>query len=544
MLKNKMKKYIYNTIFWISRFITLFIFGICFTAVLNAKYLISESFFSCLMKTVYNISAFINTTFHINSNQIKYIFSLYTDPSPFRFLHIWKYNLCRSFSLNSQYIDIFLISAVSIIIVFLLCHLFFKNFNVKYKYHTFAIFSIFFTCVIFSFFTNHINFFILLIITCVVFALVNLFYKHRINSKAILLLPIITEVFYFEEILNRIKYVKSFNILLKTVYLLIISIIISNIMYIVFYFRKEYPIKPMMPSETYNLCVDNNTGKIIVSSNPFLYIIDNDNRFFLKEKYGFIQNISYNSIKKEIYIFDVDTAEIYTLSADSYEKLKTLNVENHFFAAFYCDEKNDDLVLCFENMDYYALLIDAKENIIKMKYNTECLNDNIIYNKFRDSYILSFFEKHQFVQELKRDSNEVKNLPMEPEQGYIAFSEQNKEVYIAYHQQGKIGVYDAQTMQLKRKIKSNYAVKDITYDEELNVLIAPSYFTGYVDIFLMDGSDKLLTRECVGYELREAKFDAKKENLYVCSRNGLYKIPINIKELIKNVSHETFNYNL
>ena len=99
-------------------------------------------------------------------------------------------------------------------------------------------------------------------------------------------------------------------------------------------------------------------------------------------------------------------------------------------------------------------------------------------------------------------------------------------------------------MKLKRKIKSNFTVKDITYDEELNILIAPSYFTGYVDIFLMDGTDKLLTREFVGYELREGYFDHKKENLYVCSMNGLYKKKIDIKNLIaenSNVSHETKN---
>ena len=94
-------------------------------------------------------------------------------------------------------------------------------------------------------------------------------------------------------------------------------------------------------------------------------------------------------------------------------------------------------------------------------------------------------------------------------------------------------------MKLKKKIKTNYTVKDITYDEELNVLIAPSYFTGYVDIFLMDGTDRLLTREFVGYELRMAKFDFKKENLYVCSKNGLYKKKIDIKKMIEKVSHET-----
>jgi uncharacterized secreted protein with C-terminal beta-propeller domain len=91
-------------------------------------------------------------------------------------------------------------------------------------------------------------------------------------------------------------------------------------------------------------------------------------------------------------------------------------------------------------------------------------------------------------------------------------------------------------MELKRKIKTNYTVKDITYDEDLNILIAPAYFTGYIDIFLMDGTDKLLKREFVGFELREAKFDDKKENLYICSRKGLYKVPLKIKNLIEKCS--------
>ena len=138
------------------------------------------------------------------------------------------------------------------------------------------------------------------------------------------------------------------------------------------------------------------------------------------------------------------------------------------------------------------------------------------------------------MQEIKCDnSSKVENIDSDIFQGYICISNKNKEVYVAFHQQGRIGVYDAQTMKLKRKIKTNYTVKDITYDKELNVLIAPSYFTGYVDIFLMDGTDRLLTREFVGYELRQAKFDFKKENLYVCSRYGLYQKKLDIKKMIK-----------
>ena len=145
---------------------------------------------------------------------------------------------------------------------------------------------------------------------------------------------------------------------------------------------------------------------------------------------------------------------------------------------------------------------------------------------------MSFYNSNNFLQEIDIENKKIRNIKADKYQGYLAISERNKEIYVAFHQQGRIGVYDAETMKLKRKLKSNYMVADITYDEELNILIAPSYCTGYIDIFLMDGSDKLLTREFVGYELREGCFDPQKENLYVCSMSGLYKKQIDIKKLV------------
>ena len=164
--------------------------------------------------------------------------------------------------------------------------------------------------------------------------------------------------------------------------------------------------------------------------------------------------------------------------------------------------------------------------------------DGVIYNKYRDCFLVSFYDDNEFLQEIDIKNKKIRKIKADKYQGYIAISERNKEIYITYYLQGRIGVYDAQTMRLKRKIKSEYITKNIRYDEELNILIAPSYFTGYVDIFLMDGSDKLLTREFVGYELRDVCFDSKKENLYVCSINGLYKKQIDIKKLInKNLKY-------
>ena len=65
---NKIGQYLYNIIFWTLRFITLSVFGICFFAVLNAKYIWSETFFTTLINISFNVSYYIHKL--LNSNNL------------------------------------------------------------------------------------------------------------------------------------------------------------------------------------------------------------------------------------------------------------------------------------------------------------------------------------------------------------------------------------------------------------------------------------------------------------------------------------------
>ncbi len=215
-----------------------------------------------------------------------------------------------------------------------------------------------------------------------------------------------------------------------------------------------------------------------------------------------------------------------------------------FDSARLCTNEDCSKLIVIYEYSNIGYIIDLDTYHIKYIKGFAFPRDKLIFNKYRNCFLMSFHDGNSFLQEIDIENKKIRKIKADKYQGYLAISERNKEIYVAFHQQGRIGVYDAETMKLKRKIKTNYTVKDITYDEELNILIAPSYFTGYVDIFLMDGSDKLLTRAFVGYELREGCFDPQKENLYICSATGLYKKQIDIKKLIEqnsNVSHETKN---
>jgi hypothetical protein len=234
----------------------------------------------------------------------------------------------------------------------------------------------------------------------------------------------------------------------------------------------------------------------------------------------------------------------FILNIETFDIVKKINVLKPGYdnaSILCCNDIFSEIVFVLENGVCGSINLDTYD--IKYIKGISDSSDSIIYNKYRKCFLITFWEKtefsrNNFLQEIDIENKKIRKIKADNYQGNIAMSEKNKEIYIAFNQQGRIGVYDVKTMKLKRKIKSNYTVKNITYDEELNILIAPSYFTGYVDIFLMDGSDKLLTREFVGYELREGCFDPQKENLYVCSQTGLYKKKIDIKNLINKTKNK------
>ena len=534
--------YLYNIIFWVSRTITISIFGICFFAVLNAKYVFSELFFSKILDSSLSVSYHIQKTLNIITSFSVLKLSLFIDPIAVKAKALFY----KLFCINSQNIDILIYAFISILLIYFTIKYIFKNKKLIFT----VILEVFLVYFFIYFFTHNLNFLLLSLISPIFFMIMYLINLYCPFQKIIMLFPLVGEIFCIDNIVLFITKKKQ-----KELFVLINSIIISSIlfMFMPYYNNESYNlvIKNDIYSDIYNIDVDNKQDRFAISSYPILLFDNINNKQEIKTKFDlYHQDIVVNWRKEEMYVYSIEEGLLYIIDINTKKeklKLEILDFEDIkdkrlIDSRCFYDYQNNKILIVFE-WNCSAVLIDLDNlKIIRRYYDLLPSNDGVIYNKFRNSFILTYYQAEKTIQELNYNDIKVKNIPMESEQGYIAISEQNKEIYIAFHQQGRIGVYDAETMELKRKIKSNYTVKDITYDEELNVLIAPSYFAGYVDIFLMDGSDKLLKRKFVGYELREARFDTKKENLYVCSRNGLYKIPINIKKLIKE-SHKNEGVN-
>lgn len=78
---DNIKHYLFNTAFWISRFITISVFGTSFFAVLNAKYVWSETFFPVIVNIFFStVGNFISTfyLFHEGCSNLSY-FGLFTN---------------------------------------------------------------------------------------------------------------------------------------------------------------------------------------------------------------------------------------------------------------------------------------------------------------------------------------------------------------------------------------------------------------------------------------------------------------------------------
>jgi len=539
------KYYLYNTTFWISRFITLSVFGTCFFAILNAKYIWSETFFSKLLKCSFNLSLIIHKIFDLSTNPVLLLkLSFFAGPNVDTKYDIFgfKYAVYKLFCSNSQNIDILIYAFISIILIY--CGIKY-TLNNKKRYYIFTlifleIFSIYFGIYLY---TNNLNFLYLSIFSPIFFVLLYLINLYCPVQKIVVLLPMIGEMFCINNIVTFITKKKNIQ---SEIFILIVCIIVSSIIYMFLpNLNNNFNNLVIKNNNVYNISVDNKQDRFIISSHPILLVDSANNKGQqIKVNDSLYQDISVNWDKEEIYIYSVTEGVLSVVDINSKREKAKIEILNDndskkcVRARLVYDSESNLLLIIFES-DFGAFLINLEKLQIISKYEIVSPNDSGVYNKFRNSFIVTYFQVFNMIQEIDIDNNSVNDIIIGSEHGYITSSKQNKELYIAFHQQGKIGVYDAKTMELKRKIKSNYTVKDITYDEELNVLIAPSYFTGYIDIFLMDGSDDLLIRKFVGYDLREARFDTKKENLYVCSKNGLYKVPLNIKELIKK--HKMFH---
>lgn len=526
----------YNLFFIISFTISILVLLFFFIIILNVKFLIYPSIITNILLLFPNINYLHSYFFPNEFNRTFYSFILF-------FLFNLKFIIPIFIStifiyfLNKKYNKNFLYNIFNSLI-FLILSLIYKYF--LHQDLSSIIFLIFFICGVFNFILKNNNFII----------------------KCLLIVPVINvfilPIHFMEYTWYNFFKIKSYKILL---YFISILLFFIHIMLFIIFFMIPLHInykynKPFFKIRGYYHinCINddiyfvNNNGNITVGNkiNEINHLMaKNFKNTLLKEnisgKYFMyeipvsskIQDFKINKEMDEVYVYDglnnkflvldYKTGKINKQKQLKDDRLKIITGERISF-----DNNSKTIALALEHSFLYIFDMNTL-NIIR-KVNIPQESDDLIFNKINKSYVISFWTDVPFFIVCPVDyRKKIKKIACPVFQGELSYSNINKEIYIAFHQQGQIYVYDANTYKLKKKIKVRYGVKNISYDEHHNVLVTASYFAGYVDILLMNGSDKIIYSKFVNFNLRQPILC--NDILYIPTYYNMYRY--NVKHLFE-----------
>ena len=258
-----------------------------------------------------------------------------------------------------------------------------------------------------------------------------------------------------------------------------------------------------------------------------------------------IQDLEINSERNEMYLYDGVNNKLLVLDYSTGEVKKEKKLEDKFFFLFVFYDNITGERMCFDNdsqtiaiaLEYsYFYIFDMNTLDIIRCEHVPIESDSVIFNKQDNSYLLSFWTTTPYIISCPIDSQkEMKKISTPICQGELEYSDKNKELYLPLHQQGQIYVYDAVTYTLKRKIKVRYGVKNVSYNEQYNILLASSYLSGYIDIIsLNDVPNKIIYSKFIHWHLRKPLL--YNNILYVPTMAKIYKY--DVKYLLEKLKHE------
>ena len=511
-LNKKVSESLFSVSFSVSLFICIIFVIICLFVALQIKFSLFGNFFSNLLYEI---------------DFLKYSYNLITPH--FKKSMYWLFILC--YLVKQSYILFFILS-FNCIIIYL-----FEKINKKFKLLIFLLFIVLISIPIY-FYNNFVGMlFLRFIYLYIIFILFNyIISKNSIIIKSLILIPILN---IFIAPIVAFKYNKSNKF---TIYTITSFILLFLNLFSVFCIKKtdyhELLENTFIKFDTYSLeKFDKN--KIITILNKgrkqMLTCIDINNLNVIAKKTRancLIQYIKVNEDRNEMYVYDSLQKKLLVLDVNNFdtkrEKILDTDIDGLERIAF--DNVSNTICLALDRGTVFIFNMDTLEII--QKISTARDNDGLIFDKDTNSYIFTFWTNVDYFISISLDKNKsVEKHKCLKNQGYVAYSNKNNELYIPFHQQGIIGIFDSKTYKLKYYIKTQYCVKDIYYNEQYNVLFAPSYFTGYMDMFLMDGKATFIGTMFVGFFPREPLYIHKK--LLVPSHCGLRIYNLDLDKLIE-----------
>ena len=182
-----MSYYLYNTIFWISRFITLFIFGIFSFTVLNVKFLFIEKYFYFIIIYIGKNARYLQENIVVVINNL---IKFNIDISCMNFNFYW--GIYKTFCKNSSNIYILLIAFISVILMYV-----FINKTTSKKYSFISVLIIY----ILAYYIFNLLIMLMLALTTIISLMLIKQLENIKNKKIFMAIPIIGEICCINDIL-------------------------------------------------------------------------------------------------------------------------------------------------------------------------------------------------------------------------------------------------------------------------------------------------------------------------------------------------------
>ena len=243
---------------------------------------------------------------------------------------------------------------------------------------------------------------------------------------------------------------------------------------------------------------------------------------------GELQDVRLNEAKREFYYFDRTYDIMFVYDADSLRlKRRSLPLfEGDGTARLSFDDRSRTIAVAREN--HFTWIIDMDTLLPLERVESGDNNEIIIFNEKINRYILSYSKGYDFIGLVSPDGKNISTIKVKRYQGGLTASNKNNELYVALPLRGEIFVYDMTTFTLKRKIPTVFGVRAITCDEKRNMIIAASMCTGYVDVIDL-GTGRRISRDFVGYYIREICLNLQKREAFISSIFGVYRLNLEMK---------------
>lgn len=233
-----------------------------------------------------------------------------------------------------------------------------------------------------------------------------------------------------------------------------------------------------------------------------------------------LQEIRINQERQEFYHFGRgrNILLVYDINDLKFKRASPEGIEGKGSAGIAFDNKTKTIVITREDDAVWILDMDSLLPLKKLKAGDR--SGAVLFCEPIHSYVLSYFNHYQHLIILSPQGG-MRSLKAPKYQAGLNFSTKRNELYVAMPLRKEIFAYDLPSLKLKNRISSLFGVIAVGHDEVNDVLVTGSVCSGIVEARDL-ARNRILTRQFLGYHLREISLNPLKREAFISSHEGLY----------------------